>query len=123
TSNIWESTPLNNAQFVTIGGVAPSNTGPSIAARRPFTLQDPVNGKFYGPLHLSVTDGKQRYNGMILSLRRTSSRMSLAANYTLSHCYGSPDGGGGTTTNVSTGYNIPSNPSFDDGNCTSDRLQ
>ena len=27
---------------------------------------DPVNGKFYGPVDLYVTDGTQRYNGMIL---------------------------------------------------------
>ena len=47
----------------------------------------------------------------------------MTANYTLSHCYGSPDGFGGTTTNVSSGYNIPSNPDYDDGNCTADRLQ
>ena len=120
TSNIWESTPLNNAVFQNVGGAAPSAA--NINARRPFTLQDPVNGKFYGPVDLYVTDGKQLYNGMILTLRRTSARTSLAANYTLSHCYGSPDGFGGGTTNVSTGYNIPSNPGYDDGNCTSDRL-
>jgi hypothetical protein len=43
-------------------------------------------------------------------------------NYSLSHCYGSPDGFGGSTTNVSSGYNIPGNPGYDDGNCTADRL-
>ena len=46
----------------------------------------------------------------------------LPANYTLSHCYGSPDGNGGGTTNVVVGYNIPSNPAYDNGNCTVDRL-
>jgi hypothetical protein len=121
TSNIWESTPLNNAQFVTLNGVAPSTA--NINARRPFTLQDPVNGKYYGPVDLYVTDGKQRYSGMIASVRRVSARTSMAANYTLSHCYGSPDGFGGSTTNVSTGYNQNGNPGYDDGNCTVDRLQ
>jgi hypothetical protein len=47
---------------------------------------------------------------------------TVNANYTLSHCYGSPEGGGGSTTNVSAGYNIPTNPGFDDGNCAADRL-
>jgi hypothetical protein len=121
TSNIWESTPLNNAAFVTLNGVAPSTA--NINARRPFTLQDPVNGKYYGPVDLYVTDGKQRYSGMIASVRRVSARTSMAANYTLSHCSGSPDGFGGSTTNVSSGYNQPSNPGYDDGNCTADRLQ
>jgi hypothetical protein len=45
----------------------------------------------------------------------------MSANYTLSHCYGSPDGSGGGTPNLATGYNDPNNPQFDDGNCTSDR--
>jgi hypothetical protein len=120
TSNIWESTPLNNAVFQSVGGAAPSAA--NINARRPFTLQDPNNGKFYGPVDLYVTDGKQSYRSMILTLRRLSARTSLTANYALSRCYGSPDGFGGSTTNVSSGYNIPSNPGYDDGNCTADRL-
>src|SRR4029453_7779417 len=41
----------------------------------------------------------------------------------LGHCYGSPDGNGGGTTNVSVGYNKPEDPGYDDGNCTADRLQ
>ncbi len=59
---------------------------------------------------------------MILSVRRSSARSALAVNYTLSHCHGSPDGFGGVTTNVSSGYNQPKNPGYDDGNCTVDRL-
>jgi hypothetical protein len=45
----------------------------------------------------------------------------VSANYTLSHCSGSPDGFGGATANLANGYNDPNNPHFDDGNCTSDR--
>ena len=113
TNNIWESTPLNNA----IPGTALLNN------RRPLFLADSVNGSFYGPLDLYVTDGKQRYDGMILSVRGTGKYGStVAANYTLSHCFGSPDGFGGATTNVSSGYNKPDDPAYDDGNCTVDRL-
>ncbi|HXD73779.1 MAG TPA: TonB-dependent receptor, partial [Vicinamibacterales bacterium] len=121
TGNIWESTPLNNAVFQNVNGQAPSTA--NINNRRPFTLQDPTNGQFYGPVDLYVTDGKQHYNGMILTLRRIGARAQFTANYSLSHCYGSPDGNGGGTTNVSVGYNIPGNPGFDDGNCSNDRLQ
>ncbi len=120
TNHIWESTPLNNAVLVSVNGQAPSTTNTN--ARRPFTLLDPSNGQFYGPVDLYVTDGTQHYNGMLLSVRRTAARTSFAANYTLSHCYGSPDGNGGSTTNTGVGYNIPSNPHFDDGNCNLDRL-
>jgi hypothetical protein len=121
TSNIWETTPLNNALFVTVNGQVPTAT--NINARRPLTLADPVNGKYYGILDSYVTDGTQRYNGMLLSVRRSAGRVTFNANYTLSHCYGSPDGSGGGTPNPGTGYNIPSNPGFDNGNCTADRLQ
>jgi hypothetical protein len=120
TNNLWESTPLNNALFVTVNGQAPSALNTN--ARRPLTLQDPNNGKFYQALDLYVTDGTQRYNGMIASVRRAAARTSFAANYTLSHCYGSPDGFGGSTTNVSSGYNLPANPAYDNGNCAVDRL-
>ena len=63
TNNIWESTPLNNAVFQNVGAAPPSAA--NINARRPFTLQDPANGQFYGPVDLYVTDGTQRYNGML----------------------------------------------------------
>lgn len=117
TNNIWESTPLNNAVF--LPGASTANTN----ARRPLTLADATNGRFYGPLDLYVTDGTQRYHGMILSTsRRTVGGFGFTANYTLSHCFGSPEGGGGGTTNVSTGYNKPEDPGYDDGNCASDRL-
>jgi hypothetical protein len=122
TNNLWESTPLNNSLFVPVAGAAPSAA--NLNARRPFTLADPAKGRFYGPVDLYVTDGTQRYHGMLLSMRGSGRYgTTVNANYTLSHCYGSPDGSGGATTNVSTGYNIPSNPGFDEGNCTSDRLQ
>ena len=117
TNNIWESTPLNNAFVAVHGGHhVPTNL------RRPLTLADPVNGKYYGPLDLYVTDGTQRYNGMLLSVRRSARGVTFNANYTLSHCFGSPDGSGGGTPNPGTGYNIPADPHFDDGNCTADRL-
>lgn len=122
TNNIWESTPLNNARFMPVPG---TNAAPSIANtnnRRPLALIDPVNGKYYAQLDQYVSDGSQRFNGLLLSLRGGTGSATVNANYTLSHCYGSPDGGGGSTTNVSAGYNIPDNPHYDDGNCTADRL-
>ena len=121
TDHIWESTPLNNALYVPVGGAAPSAV--NLNARRPLTLADPVNGKYYGPTDLYVTDGQQHYNGMLLSIRRSSTRgVTFNANYTLSHCYGAPDGNGGGTTNLGAGYNKADDPHFDDGNCTADRL-
>jgi hypothetical protein len=90
--------------------------------RRPFYLANPGVGQFYGNVDGFVTDGTQRYNGMLLSLARRATRgVTMSANYTLSHCLGSPDGFGGNTVNLGNGYNDPNNPHYDDGNCTADR--
>ncbi|PYR32763.1 MAG: hypothetical protein DMF92_00985 [Acidobacteria bacterium] len=142
TSNILETTPLNNAiPTVTVardvnGNVLPNGTcnpnGPAAAfqtcmtqfvnQRRPFYLANPAVGQYYGALDAYVTDGTQHYNGMLLTIGRRSARgLTVNANYTLSHCFGSPEGGGAATANLGTGYNDPNNPHFDDGNCTSDR--
>ncbi len=138
THNLWESTPLNNGIATVLTGVGANGVQTTcvptasnfsscmttiLNSRRPLFLADPVNGKYYGPTDLYVTDGTQRYKGMLLSLRGSGAYGSTVnVNYTLSNCYGSPDGNGGGTTNVSVGYNIPSNPGFDNGNCSSDRL-
>jgi hypothetical protein len=122
TNNIWESKPLNNALFVPVPGTGAAPSVANTNNRRPLTIADPTNGRFYGPLDMYVSDGSQHYNGLLLSVRGSTSLTTLNANYTLSHCYGSPDGNGGGTTNVSVGYNKPDDPGYDDGNCTADRL-
>ena len=85
-------------------------------------MLDPNNGRFYGQLDQYVSDGSQSYDGMLLSVRGSTPMTTLTANYTLSNCFGSPDGNGGATTNVGVGYNKPDDPGYDDGNCTADRL-
>ncbi|HEY9465943.1 MAG TPA: TonB-dependent receptor [Vicinamibacterales bacterium] len=122
THNIWESKPLNNALFIPVPGTGAAPSVANTNQRRPLTVQDPNNGRFYAQLDQYVSDGSQSYNGMLLSVRGSTTLTTLTANYTLSHCYGSPDGNGGGTTNVGVGYNKPDDPGFDDGNCTSDRL-
>src|SRR5678809_964297 len=73
--------------------------------RRPFYLANPDVGQYYGPVDEFVTDGSQRYNGLLLSVTRRAARgITLNGNYTLSHCYGSPSGNGGTNApNLGTG--------------------
>ena len=122
THNIWESVPLNNALFIRAPGTNEPPSARNTNSRRPLALLDPADGRYYGPLDQYVSDGRQRYDGLLLSLRGGGSVATVNANYTLSRCYGSPEGGGGSTTNVSSGYNIPGDPAFDDGHCTADRL-
>ncbi len=138
TSNILESTPLNNpSPSVTVArdlnGNVIATCVPGAAnfqtcmtanqnQRRPFYLANPTQGQYYGNVDGYVTNGRQRYNGMLLSVARRAGRgTTVGANYTLSHCTGSPDGFGGGTANLANGYNDPNDPHFDDGNCTSDR--
>jgi hypothetical protein len=122
THNIWESTPLNNALFIPVPGTGAAPSTANTNNRRPLTVMDPNNGRYYAQLDKYVSDGEQAYDGMLLSVRGNSRLATMTANYTLSNCYGSPDGSGGGTTNVSVGYNKPEDPGYDDGNCTADRL-
>ena len=122
TNNIWESRPLNNALFIPVPGTGAAPSVANTNNRRPLNLIDPNNGRYFAQLEQYVSDGSQSYDGLLLSVRGGTQLTTMTANYTLSNCYGSPDGSGGGTTNVSVGYNIPDNPSFDDGNCTADRL-
>jgi hypothetical protein len=138
TSDILESTPLNNPNpSVTVArdlaGTVIATCNPAAAnfqtcmtqnqnQRRPFYLANPAQGQYYGNVDAYVTDGTQRYNALLLSISRRAGRgTSVSANYTLSHCSGSPDGFGGATANLANGYNDPTDPHFDDGNCASDR--
>src|SRR5262249_4966884 len=94
TNNIWESKPLNNALFIPVPGTGAAPSVANTNNRRPLTIADPNNGKYYAQLDQYVSDGKQRYNGMLLSVRGNMRMTTVTANYTLSHCYGSPDGNG-----------------------------
>jgi hypothetical protein len=122
TNNIWESRPLNNALFIPVPGTGAAPSVANTNQRRPLTVADPSQGRFYAQLDQYVSDGSQSYDGMLLSVRGSTPMTTWTANYTLSNCYGSPDGNGGGTTNVSVGYNKPDDPDYDDGNCTADRL-
>jgi len=140
TANILETTPLNNPSPTNtsgrdLNGNITTTCTPGAAnfqtcmtatatqnQRRPFYIANPIAGQYYGNVDAYVTDGKQHYNGMLLSIARRAARgATISANYTLSHCYGSPEGSGGGTANLGTGYNDPNNPGLDDGNCTADR--
>jgi hypothetical protein len=138
TNHVWETQPLNNGDptitSVVVDGVATNCGDASVSTfqscmnrilnqRRPLYMANPAVGQYYGPVDQFVTDGWQRYNGLLLSLTRRSARgVSLNANYTVSHCYGAPSGNGGTNSpNLGNGYNDPKNHAFDNGNCDTDR--
>jgi hypothetical protein len=137
TFDIWEIDPINNALSSVTSATLP--TGQTVSCvpgaanfqtcmvqitnqRRILSQLDAVEGQYFANVDRYVSDGRQRYNGLVLSLRgRTVGNTTINANYTLSKCYGSPDNLGGGTVNVGTGYAKHDDHAYDDGYCDSDR--
>jgi hypothetical protein len=99
---------------------ATCSTPATVDFRRKLTMQNWETGKYLGSVDEHTALGEQRYNGLLLSVQRRSAGANVSANYTLSKCEGHPSAGG-TTPNVSTGYNDPDNIDYDYGACSTDR--
>jgi len=109
----------------TIAGVSyPSCTvSANTDRRRTLFLENPDAGQWLGPIVRYVDAGTQSYRGLKLSGgRRAANGLSLAANYTLSHCVADTDVSGGFSQ-FTGGYTKPDDPSFDEGNCSQSRQQ
>jgi hypothetical protein len=91
--------------------------------RRKFSLEDPIKSVQIGALDLNSDVGWQKYRGLKLQARhRTTTGVSLNANYTLSKCEGTATALASATFNqISAGYTNPDDPDFDAGYCDQDR--
>src|SRR5258705_9616417 len=127
---MWGQSHISPSIFVGLGpcpipGVSyPSCTvSANTDRRRSFYLENPVAGQFLGPIVRYVDAGTQSYRGLKLSFgRRAATGLSLAGNYTLSHCVADTDVSGGFSQ-FTGGYTKPNDPSFDEGNCSQSRRQ
>jgi hypothetical protein len=109
----------------TIAGVSyPTCTvNGNLDRRRTLFLEDPVEGQWLGPIVRYADVGTQSYRGLKLSFRRrAASGLSLAGNYTISHCESDTEVSGGFSQ-FGGGYFKPDDPSFDRGNCSQNRRQ
>jgi hypothetical protein len=89
--------------------------------RRKLTMANFETGKYLGVVDEHTALGRQKYNGLLLSVqRRSANGVTVSANYTLSKCMGTPTQGG-TTPNVGSGYVNPDDIEYDYGACNSDR--
>ncbi len=111
-SHLYISVPINYAV------PAANATAGNAAARRVLALQNPAQGKYFGPVMTWNAGGNQHYNALLLSVqRRLSKGVSANANWTWSHCIGQL-----------LGYNTKPEQTTTDpinynkvGNCDSDR--
>ena len=133
SDRLWAQTALNPAVFPGEGPPARSRhpRGPPVSSggarplgnqdsRRKLTLEDPIKSSGIGALDLNSDVGWQKYRGLKLQARhRSTTGVSLNANYTLSRCKGTQFA---TNFNqISAGYTDPDNPDFDAGYCDQDR--
>jgi hypothetical protein len=128
----WNVRSLNQGVFMGNGRCTlMTETGPRSFAncttpatlnyRRKLTVQNFDAGKFLGAVDEHTALGRQRYSGLLLSVRRRAAAgVTVNANYTLSKCEGHPTQGG-STPNINSGYVDPDNIDYDYGACSSDR--
>ena len=127
---LWGQVHINPGNFMglgpcTLAGVSyPSCTvTANVDRRRTLFLQNPVLGQALGPMVRYADVGQQTYRGLKLSFRRRAATgLSLAGNYTISHCEADTEVSG-SFSQFANGYLDPNNPSFDRGNCSQNRSQ
>jgi hypothetical protein len=86
--------------------------------RRRLSVENPVNGQYFGGMNQVEAGGTASYNGLILDVqRRAGHGITLGANYTLSHCIADPGGLPAIQGTSDVGYSNPDNRRFDRGNC------
>ena len=129
--HLYVNVPINYAPIVGQIFATAAQCGPTasnctlsaspgnVQARRILTQLNPSAGTFVGNMDQWDPSGYQNYNGGLFSLqKRFSAGFSMNANWTWSHCIGIFQGFNSKPEETAT---VPNNPTFDRGNCDSDR--
>jgi hypothetical protein len=125
--HLWNQVALNPGQYLgqgpcVIAGVSypVCTTAANLDQRRVLYAQNPTEAQFLGPVDRHTDLGTQDYRALRLSVRRrTATGVSLAGNYTVSHCFGNVTPP--AFPQISAGYLKPDDPDFDRGNCVQNR--
>ena len=121
--HMWTGQDLNPSVFLgntatcTYGTITITscNSTASTTARRILNLQNPSQGKYYGPLWNLDDGGTSSYNALLASVQhRLANNFTVLGNYTWSHCISDLI----TTELHSSEYTNPNNRRFDRGNCS-----
>ena len=103
---------LNPAVF------GPGATTANTAARRVLTLENPVEGRFYGQIFSSRSIGTSKYDALMLSAQhRAVNGLFLSGNYTLAKC--TSDLVDYVMANGQVDLVKPGDPAYDRGSCGS----
>jgi hypothetical protein len=103
---------LNPAVF------GPGATTANTNQRRVLALENPDQGRFYGPIFVARPIGTSEYNAMLLSAQhRSTSGLFLSGNYTLAKCVS--DQVDYVMANGQVDLVKPGDPSYDRGSCGS----
>jgi hypothetical protein len=128
TDRMWGSVALNPGVFLglgpcTLNGVSFSvcTTTANLEQRRALRLENPAFGSALAYVSEYTDVGEKTYHGLKLSFRRRAAdAVSLTGNYTLSRCQTDTEVTGGFTQ-FNSSYTDPTDPTYDRGNCTSNR--
>ena len=129
TVHMWVQRPVNPAVYIpavqcTLNGVTytPCSTATNINVRRKLSLEKPQEGQAFAAIDEFDDGGTQSYKSLLLSVyRRTSRRISLVSNYTLSYCTSDYADTNGFGPSAGMSYLDPNNRRLDRGNCDSGR--
>jgi hypothetical protein len=128
TDRMWGSVALNPGVFLGLGpcslqGVsyAVCTTTANLEQRRALRLENPAFGDLLAYVSEYTDVGEKTYHGVKLSFRRRAAdAVSLTGNYTVSRCQTDTEVSGGFTQ-FNSSYTNPADPSYDRGNCSSNR--
>jgi hypothetical protein len=112
-SHLWNGVELNPAVYI-----PGQSTTANVQQRRTFTLQNPVQGPFYGSVAQTDDNGSGHYNGLMLAVQKRLSRgWSASSNFTYAKCFNN----GEPTTDIGNTYPDPTDRSTNWGPCDADR--
>ena len=120
-THIWLTTQLDPAVYIPgTCGNSPCSTIANTNNRRVLARFSPSAGAAFSSLVQVDDGGTSSYNAMLLSLNhRMTNHFSLLANYTWSHCINDGD----VQSEITGGYQDPSNRHGSRGNCYTDVRQ
>ncbi len=126
--HLYVNVPINYGEIIgpiaaspaTCGATATNCTSSAnLQLRRVLSVDNPAAGVLVGNMDQWNAAGYQNYEGALFSLqKRFSKDFSMSANWTWSHCIGIFQGFNSKPEETET---VPNNPTFDRGNCDSDR--